>query len=143
MPLICVISEMSALIRILVLHGAQVHIQPCHHLSRPCGNRRGKGSQQWPQPMQLCWAFLVEGRSIPSICKAQRSVGRSEKGYKNKGLYHMDIHCPQLKLSITPSLARSWMPQLPPPESFLSLLPQQRSMAVLSKTFPLETPMQG
>lgn len=55
----------------------------------------------------------------------------------------MDIHCPQLRLSITLFFAHSWMSQLPPSESFLSLLTQKHLMAVLSKTFPLETLMQS
>jgi hypothetical protein len=68
----------------LVLHGAQVHFQPCHHLSRLHGNRRRRGSQQWPQPVQLCWAFLLEDWSIPAICKAHRSVGQVRERVKEQ-----------------------------------------------------------
>lgn len=116
-PLICVIPGVSLLIGSLVLHGAQVHIQPCHHLARLCGRRRRRRScQQWPLPEQLCWALLTEDQSIPAMCTSHRSLGQVRERVQepeNKGISHMDSHCPQLKPSITPIPACSWMVQLP------------------------------
>lgn len=123
-PLICVILEWVCWLEALSCMVHKSTFNPVTIWPDCVEIRRGRVSQQWPLLEQLCRASLTEGQSVPAMCTAHRSLGQVRQrvqGHENKGISCMDSHCPQLKPSITPFPACSWMVQLPLFESFLSL----------------------